>query len=155
MESTTVGPPKAAPTVVEAAEERLHNGGWRDKWLDKVDETCWEHCAIVSNTIHPLYPAIYRCRILGALHAERACRGTPTNLQTSCRVGCFFCNHRFFFTFYRVQWLWKLLTFHDWQERSCHISRKATHIRVWHGFQLGRGISEFKGLVLAGPFLQE
>ena len=47
--------------VVEAAEGRLHNGGWGNKWLDKVDETFLKHFAIVSDTFHPLYLAIYRC----------------------------------------------------------------------------------------------
>ena len=39
----------------------FHNGGWRDKWLDKVDETFLKHVAIVSNTLHQLYPTIYYC----------------------------------------------------------------------------------------------
>ena len=47
------------PTVVEAAKGRLHNGGWGDKWLEKVDETLLKHVAIVSKTFHQLYPAIY------------------------------------------------------------------------------------------------
>ena len=55
------GPPKAAPTVVEAAEGRLHNGGWGDKWLDKVDETFLKHFAVVSKTFHLLDSAIHRC----------------------------------------------------------------------------------------------
>ena len=38
---------------------RLHNGGWGDKWLEKVDETLLKHVAIVSKTFHQLYPAIY------------------------------------------------------------------------------------------------
>ena len=54
------GPPKAAPTVVEAAKGRLHIVGWEDEWLDQVDETLLKHFAIVSKTFHPLYPAIYR-----------------------------------------------------------------------------------------------
>ena len=60
MESTTVGGRRRRPpTVVEAAEGRLHNGGWGDKWLEKVDETLLKHVAIVSKTFHQLYPAIY------------------------------------------------------------------------------------------------
>ena len=46
---------------MEAAEGRLHIVGWEDEWLDKVDETRLKHFAIVSNTFHPLYQAIYRC----------------------------------------------------------------------------------------------
>ena len=52
------GPLKVAPTVVEAAEGRLHNGGWEEKWLDKVDETFLKAFAIVSNTFHQLDLAI-------------------------------------------------------------------------------------------------
>ena len=60
MESTTVGGRRRRPpTVVEAAEGRLHNGGWGDKWLEKVDETLLKHVAIVSKTFHQLYPATY------------------------------------------------------------------------------------------------
>ena len=51
------GAAEGGPTVVEAAEGRLHNSGWGDKWLDKVDETFF---AIVSKTCHTLYPAIHR-----------------------------------------------------------------------------------------------
>ena len=54
-------PPKAAPTVVEAAEGCLHNGGWWDKLQDKVDETCLKHFTTVSETCHPFYPGIDRC----------------------------------------------------------------------------------------------
>ena len=49
------GPPKAAPTVVEAAESRLHNGGWGGKWLDIMDETFLK----LSELFHNCYPAIY------------------------------------------------------------------------------------------------
>ena len=62
MESTTVGGRRRwPPTVVEAAEGRLHIVGWEDEWLDQVDETLLKHFAIVSKTFHPLYPAIYLC----------------------------------------------------------------------------------------------
>ena len=44
---------------MEAAEARLHNGGWGDKWLKKDDETLLKHVAIVSKTFHQLHPAIY------------------------------------------------------------------------------------------------
>jgi len=61
MESTTVGGRRRRPpTVVEAAEGRLHNGGWEEKWLDKVDETFLKAFAIVSNTFQPLDLAIWR-----------------------------------------------------------------------------------------------
>ena len=53
------GPPKAAPTVVEAAEGNLHNGGWGDKWLNKVDKLFLKHFAFFSHRF--LYPAIYCC----------------------------------------------------------------------------------------------
>ena len=43
----------------------FHNGGWGVKWLDIVDETFLKHFANVSNTLHPLDPAIYRCRDIG------------------------------------------------------------------------------------------
>ena len=45
---------------MEAAEGRLHNGGWGDELLDKVDETLLKRFAIVSNTFQPFCPAIYR-----------------------------------------------------------------------------------------------
>ena len=47
---------------MEAAEGRLHNGGWEEKWLDKVDETFLKAFAIVSNTFHQLDLAIYHHR---------------------------------------------------------------------------------------------
>ena len=47
------------PTVVEAAEGRLHNGGWGDEWLEKVDKTLLKYVAIASKAFHQLYPAIY------------------------------------------------------------------------------------------------
>ena len=63
MESTTVGGRRRRPpTVVEAAEGRLHNGGWGEKWLDKVDETFLKAFAIVSKTFHQLDLAIYHHR---------------------------------------------------------------------------------------------
>ena len=46
---------------MQAAEDLLHKGGWEDTWLDEVEETFLKHCAIVSKTFRPLYPAIYRC----------------------------------------------------------------------------------------------
>ena len=33
-----------------------YNGGWGDKWLDKVDETFLKHFAIDSKMFHPLCP---------------------------------------------------------------------------------------------------
>ena len=48
------GPPSAAPHCCG-----FHNGGWGDKWLEKVDETLLKHVAIVSKTFHQLHPAIY------------------------------------------------------------------------------------------------
>ena len=63
MESTTVGGRRRRPpTVVEAAEGRLHNGGWGDEWLEKVDKTLLKYVAIVPKTFHQLYPAIYYFR---------------------------------------------------------------------------------------------
>jgi hypothetical protein len=60
MESTTVGSRRSwPPTVVEAAEDRLHDGGWGDTWLEKVYETLLKHVAFVSNTFHQLYPATH------------------------------------------------------------------------------------------------
>ena len=47
------GPPSAAPHCCG-----FHNGGWGEKWLDKVDETFLKAFAIVSNTFHQLYLAI-------------------------------------------------------------------------------------------------
>ena len=62
MESTTVGGRRRRPPyVAEVAEGRLHNAGWGDKWLDKVEYTCLTHFEIVSKTFHQLAPAIYRC----------------------------------------------------------------------------------------------
>ena len=62
MESTPVGgPAKAAPHCCGGGLRHFHNGGWGDKWLDKVDETLLNHFARVSKMFHPLYPAIYRC----------------------------------------------------------------------------------------------
>ena len=48
------GPPSAAPHFCG-----FHDGGWGDEWLEKVDETLLKHVAIVANTFHQLYPAIY------------------------------------------------------------------------------------------------
>ena len=73
MESTTVGGRRRRPpTVVEAAEGRLHNGGWEEKWLDKVDETFLKAFAIVSNTFHQLYLAICRGGGRGGVTPARA-----------------------------------------------------------------------------------
>ena len=46
---------------VHTTVETAHNSGWGDKWLDKVNETLFLYFPSVSNTFHPLYPAIYRC----------------------------------------------------------------------------------------------
>ena len=46
---------------MEAAEGRLHNGGWGEKWLDEVYETFLKHFAIVSKVFHPFHAAIHRC----------------------------------------------------------------------------------------------
>ena len=57
------GPAKAAPRCCGGGQSFgcLHNGGWGDKSLGKVDDTFLKHFAIVSNTFHQLYPDTQRC----------------------------------------------------------------------------------------------
>ena len=72
----------------------FHDGGWGEKWLDKVDETFLKAFAIVSNTFHQLDLAIYHHRRGGGVtHPlagdRRRGEGLPPPLHRRRRGGVY------------------------------------------------------------------